>query len=143
LYASLIDRVHELEGGYGALSHPEKLYYVVALLRNEVNNGGFHQFFFNSAGSYYDDIEAGLDELGAAQALELLRKAKEIIFPGMAVPAETTARRNHMANLDPDPDQPELTRKLDKLDRRFYSSPDDITPRLKAFAKENKLVEEG
>src|SRR5260370_2494459 len=42
-YNSLIDRVRHSRGGFDLLSEPEKLYFTVMLLRNEVNNGGFHQ----------------------------------------------------------------------------------------------------
>ncbi len=50
---SLIERVCGSPNGFNSLSDADKLYYVVTLFRDEVNNGGFHQFFFNSSGSYY------------------------------------------------------------------------------------------
>jgi Domain of unknown function (DUF4375) len=141
LYASLIHRVHELDGGFDALSEAEKLYYSVALLRNEINNGGFHQYFFNSSGSYYKHAEEGLETLGAMETLQLLREAKAIVFPEISVPAEMKARRMHMARVDPDAAEQEWVRKLDELDGRFYDSPDEITSRLETFAKGCGLVE--
>ena len=57
LYSSLIDRVCHAPEGFESLSEAAKLYYALTLFRNEINNGGFHQFFFNSSGSYYDLIE--------------------------------------------------------------------------------------
>ena len=33
-----------------------------------------------------------------------------------------------------------LPSKLDEIDRRFYSNPDTLTPKLKAFARERGLV---
>jgi Domain of unknown function (DUF4375) len=113
LYVDLIHRVHETDGGFGALSEAEKLYYSVALLRNEINNGGFHQYFFNSSGNYYSYIEAGLQLLGVTQTLTLLREAKEIVFPGMPVTTDIKVRRTHMHALaDSDP---AFTGKLDEL----------------------------
>lgn len=49
-YNSLIERVHNSVDGFAGLSEAEKIYWAVALLRNEINNGGFHQYFFNSSG---------------------------------------------------------------------------------------------
>ena len=141
LYLDLMHRVHETDAGFDGLSEPERLYYVITRLRNEVNNGGFHQYFFNSSGSYYSHAEAGLLKLGATQTLALLHLAKEIVFPDEPVPTDTEIRRAHMFSRDANPDESELMRRLDELDQRFYHSPDDITPRLEAFARENGLVE--
>jgi len=138
LYEMLIHRVNQSRGGFDDLSEPEKLYYTVALLRNEINNGGFHQYFFNSSGSYYNHAEAGLQQLGATQTLALLHQAKEIVFSAMPVSADTKVRRKHMASIDSA--QSDLRRKLDELDQRFYASPDEITPRLEAFARQHGLV---
>ncbi|MBN1215668.1 MAG: DUF4375 domain-containing protein [Candidatus Lokiarchaeota archaeon] len=38
------------------LSLPEKNIIFIEKLEREVNNGGFNQFFFNSAGDYSHDI---------------------------------------------------------------------------------------
>jgi hypothetical protein len=132
LYSSLIDRVCNLPGGFGALSNPEKFYYALTLFQNEVNNGGFHQFFFNSSGSYYDFVEKGLATLDESQTRELLQRAKEIVFSEMPVPVEVGIRRDLMRNCAPS--------QLDELDRSFYSNPDTLTPKLKAFAREQGLV---
>jgi hypothetical protein len=77
--------------------------------------------------------------LGAQHTLEVLRQAKEIIFPEVAVPVDTETRRSVMPPLD-DP-EPEWARKLNELDQKFYNSPDDITPRLEAFAREQGLID--
>jgi len=139
LYVDLIYRVHETDGGFDALSDAQKLYYSVALLRNSVNGDGFREHFFNGSGSYYSYIEAGLQQLGATQTFTLLREAKEIVFPRIPVPTDTKVRRTHMLALE-DSD-PAVTAKLDELDQRFYRSPDEITPRLEAFAREQGLVQ--
>jgi hypothetical protein len=44
-YNCLIERVHNTADGFGGLSEAEKLYWAVALLRNEINNGGFTSTF--------------------------------------------------------------------------------------------------
>jgi hypothetical protein len=88
LYLSLIQRVHDSPGGFAALGEAEKLFYALSLFRNEINNGGFEQFFRNSSGSYYQDIESGLARLDESQNLEPLRHAKQIVFPTVPVPAD-------------------------------------------------------
>jgi hypothetical protein len=76
LYSSLIERVCHSPSGFDALSDAEKLYYALTLFQNEVNNGGFHQVFFNSSGSYYDLIENGLVRFNEPRTLELPHQAK-------------------------------------------------------------------
>jgi len=139
-YNSLIERVHNSADGFGGLSEAEKLYWAVALLRNEINNGGFDQYFFNSSGSYYDYAEKGLVAVGAVQTLELLRQAKDIVFPTIPVPVDTEVRRNLLPVVEPDSPNPEWARKLNELDHRFYGDSDNLTARLEAFAREHGLV---
>ena len=137
-FLGLIDRVVDSPSGFNGLSEPEKLCYAVALVRDEVYNGGFHQYFFNSSGSYYNYAENGLVRLGATQILELLRLAKEIVFPLTPVPMDMKTRRL----LIPIPGYPlpDWAEKLNEIDRRFNACPDEITPRLEAYAREHKLV---
>ena len=132
LYSSLIDRVCHAPEGFESLSEAAKLYYALTLFRNEINNGGFHQFFFNSSGSYYDLIENGLGTFDDPQTRELLHRAKEVIFAEMPVPVDMEVRRERMRECAPS--------NLDELDQRFYSMPDTLTPKLKAFARERGLV---
>jgi hypothetical protein len=135
LYNALIERVHHSPGGFDALSDAEKRYYAVTLFRNEINNGGFDQFFFNSSGSYYDLIENSLAAFDEPETLELLSRAKQIVFPETAVPVDVETRRNLM----PAP-TPELMNKLDELDQRFYRIPDTLSPKLEAFARKQGLI---
>jgi Domain of unknown function (DUF4375) len=135
LYASLIERVCHSPGGFDELSDAEKLYYALTLFQNEINNGGFHQFFFNSSGSYYDLIENGLASFDEQPTLELLRRAKQIVFQEMAIPSDTKARRHLMTAPSPD-----LMNNLDELDQQFYRTPNHLSAKLEAFARERGLV---
>ena len=135
LYSSLIDRVCNSTGGFEALSESEKLYYAMTLFQNEINNGGFHQFFFNSSGSYYELIENALVTFDEPQTLDLLHQAKQIVFPEIAVSVDTEARRDLMP-----PPANDLMNKLNDLDQRFYRSADTIRPKLEAFARQRGLV---
>ena len=135
LYSSLIDRVYHSPGGFDALTDTEKLYYALTLFQNEVNNGGFHQFFFNNSGSHYDLIETSLVTFDEPQTLELLHHAKQIVFQRIPVPTDTGERRSTM----PEP-APDLMTKLDELDQRFYRMRNTLTPKLEAFARQHGLV---
>ncbi|HEX9104424.1 MAG TPA: DUF4375 domain-containing protein, partial [Polyangia bacterium] len=53
----------------------------VALLEGEVNNGGLHQYFFNSAGERAVATIASLEAIGAPGAAAILREAVGR-FPG-------------------------------------------------------------
>ena len=137
LYGTLIDRVCNSPGGFDSLSRPEKIYYAVTLFRNEINNGGFHQFFFNSSGSYYDLIENSLITFEEPKLRELLHKAKQTVFPEVAVPTETTKRRELLLAVDPNGD---LIDKLDPLDQQCYQCADTLSSKLEAFAREKGLI---
>lgn len=139
LYSSLIDRACSPDG-FRTLSEPEQAYYALTLFQNEVNNGGFHQFFFNSSGSYYDSIETGLVSFDEPQLLELLHQAKQIVFPDIDVPADIETRRKLLPYVDPASDRPQWATQLDHLDRRFYSTPDTLTAKLQTFARQRGLV---
>jgi hypothetical protein len=138
LYSSLIERVFHSAAGFDGLSGAEKLYYALTLFQNEVNNGGFHQFFFNSSGAYYDLIENALVSFDEPRTLELLHQAKHIIFPEIAVPVDKKTRRDLLPASTPD-----LMSKLDELDQWFYRGPDTLSPKLQAFARAKGLVSEG
>lgn len=141
LWVSLVERADGPAGGFEMLSESEKLYYAVGLLELEVYNGGFHQYFFNSSGSSYSYAEKGLISLGAIQTVELLRQAKEILFPSMAVPLDTSARRRLIPpDADRDEPPPDWTQRLDELDRRFWADSENLGSRLKAFARGRELI---
>lgn len=137
LYSHLIDQVCNAEGGFDRLSEPEKIYYALTLFQNEVNNGGFHQFFFNSSGSYYELIENGLITFDEPGILELLHRAKQVLLPDVSVATDTQTRREQLQAADP---KRSLMGKLDELDQQFYRLPDTLSPKLQTFAREKGLV---
>jgi hypothetical protein len=140
LHSSLIDRVCRSPHGFDGLSDAEKLYFALTLFQDEVNNGGFHQFFFNSSGAYYNLVESTLVTLDEPTILELLHQAKQIVFPDVDVPADLKTRRGPLGLAEPDSPQPEYVNRLDDLDRRFYSTPDTLTAKLQGFARGRGLI---
>jgi hypothetical protein len=49
--------------------------YTTWLVDAEVNDGGFHQFFFNSSGQYAGDALAGYELLAAEEYAAIMRSA--------------------------------------------------------------------
>src|SRR5438309_8674082 len=62
----------------------------------------FHQLLLpNSSGSYYNHAENGLIAVDAMHMLELLREAKDILFPTMSAPVDTEMRRQLIPVAEP------------------------------------------
>jgi len=69
-------------GGIDALNEKEKAIFAIWWLEAEVNNGGFHQYFWNSAGDNADIAITSLNKIGAIKTAALLKQAIEISFSG-------------------------------------------------------------
>lgn len=136
LWRELVRRVHQNELGFDGLSEPEKLYFSVGLLDGELYNGGFDQYFFNHSGSYYEYATRGLGEMGAVQALELLQRAKQVLFDFSDVPEDTTKRRH----LFRERASPSRSQRLEVLNSLYCKDPDSISVRSAAFARAHNLV---
>ncbi|WP_379655220.1 DUF4375 domain-containing protein [Pseudoxanthomonas sp. UC19_8] len=134
-WRSLIARIYGDDGGIERLSDVEKQYWAVGCLADEVYNGGFDQFFFNSSGEHYEWAVVGLESMGATHSLELLKKAKQILFGFGSVPVDTWTRRQRVIQMRPD------DRRLDALDGRFCADPDRLSDRCQAFALHHGLFQ--
>lgn len=108
--------------------------------KGDVYNGGFHQYFLNDSGSYYAYAEEGLIAIGALQTCELLNEAKRVLFASDAVPVKISERRKALQDLVKT--EPE-SQKLDDLDRRYYLDAEGIDARMKAFARDCELLNQG
>lgn len=74
------------------LSQPERDLRLAMVLHGEVSNGGFHSFFWNSAGDLALEIHEALKRIGAASVLPLYEKALAA-FPD-SKPARNQIARN-------------------------------------------------
>ena len=132
-WRDLVNRVHHTESGFNSLTEDEKVYWSLNILIGEVNNGGFMQFFDNSSGAYYVYAEKGLIEFDAIKTLNILHKAKAVIFGNQTVPVDTEQRRLITSKND-------SWDELGKLDDEFYKEPDDLYELLEKYAVNRKLV---
>jgi len=88
-------------------------------VENEVCNGGWTQYFFNSAGADWQDALVGFDEVGDTHRAELLREATAK-FPTEPA-ADRDRRMQQLAELEADHDNA-----FEDLDSRYYQQRIDI-----------------
>lgn len=65
LVTAVAQRCAERDARHDPPPEPERLAHAVHWLDLEVGNGGFHQYFFNSAGAGWSTARDGLDAIGA------------------------------------------------------------------------------
>ena len=58
--------------------------YAMSLLSNEVDNGGFSQFFYNGGGVWLDDAIAGFEAAGLDEHRQVTIDAAEAVMPIIA-----------------------------------------------------------
>jgi hypothetical protein len=139
LWLSLCDRILDTPDEYAALTADERFYFVVRRFEGEVNNGGFEQYFYNSAGDNYHEALAGLKLLGAHHAAALLERAAELVFDGEAPPADRNERNMAMSSGDCE-NAPWWSDEVDGLEEAFYDEPDKLKERLAQFALKKGLL---
>ena len=122
----------EAAAGVEALSRAERVFLCVWNLEAEVNNGGFEQFYTNSAGDNARDTPTALREIGAAQAAKIAQAANSVFGPS-GPPADRDARTEALDEFGAP-----ATEALSELDARFYEYPDDLEALLHRFVDRNR-----
>ena len=100
--------------GFEALTAREKAIYTIWWIEAEVNNGGFHAYFWNSASDHAGIALKSLNEIGAIKTAALLEKAIDTAFSS-SLPL---TREDRQSQLEIDEDN--KMDKLDELDSSFY-----------------------
>lgn len=111
----------------------ERVFFVCQEVMDEVNNGGFSQFFFNSSGKFSMECEAAFREIGAHKTAEICRKA--VACFKSPLPADRNEREDFLEELENDE---EISDFLCGCDAEFYACPDDIENLLYRYATDNK-----
>src|SRR5260370_6308697 len=99
-------------------------------LEDEVNNGGFDQFFYNSAGDHTEETIKALQTIGAYKVAEIVKRAA-VMFPGGMPPTERFRRQDVLLSMSPEADV------FDELDGEFYGYPDDLSALIAKYRSEN------
>jgi hypothetical protein len=84
---------------------------VVRQFEAEVNNGGLHQYYFNSSSNSAIETPEALDTIGASHTAEIVRKANSI-FP-QGPPRDCDARHVSLDAI--------AATAFEELDRRFLA----------------------
>ncbi len=119
---------------YETLSRKNQLYLAVQLLKGEVDNGGFHHYFYDYSRKYYLDTIQALAAIGDSGNLRLLKEAKETIFGKNDVPEDLEDGRIILRALSDSAYQ-----KLGVLDDEFYKDSNPIYGLLMHYAEKQKL----
>lgn len=140
LWKSLVTRSTE-DRALTSFTSQERTYFAVGLLEGEVYNGGFDQYFSNSAGDYFAHAEAGLVELDASDAVRILREAAKTVF-GRTPPPEDQAERwkameRHQGGRRLFSKREAI---LNALDKQFWDGSEDLADRLAGYAKAEGLL---
>jgi hypothetical protein len=99
--------------------------YGLTWYRNEVQNGGHHQFYLNSTGIVWPDALAALEAIGATEAANVLRAANQRL--GGTPPRDHDARVAQLEKLKPST--------FADLDDRFFAADDDVEAKMLAYAR--------
>jgi hypothetical protein len=104
----------------------EKVMRLIERFDGEVNNGGFDQFFRNSAGNETAETIQALEIIRALRVASILKQAAERFQGGMP-PKDRSARERLLQGISP------YTEGFRDLDQEFYSCPEDVTGLLEKY----------
>jgi hypothetical protein len=117
----------EAKVGVKTLSAAERVFLSVWNLEAEVNNGGFEQYYMNSAGDNALETPGALREIGATQAAAIVEEANSLFGPS-GPPADRDARTRALESLGKT-----ATDAFETLDTRFQEYPDNLEDLLRQF----------
>lgn len=110
---------------------PSEVKRLIDALEAEVNNGGFDQFFFNSAGNEAALIMQALEAVGASKTAAIVRRACAK-FPGGMPPTDRFARQDLLLDIVQMPaNAPEQA--FDREDDAFLAYEEDLAALVAAY----------
>jgi hypothetical protein len=117
---------------YDQLSFPERVFGLIWELESEVNNGGFHQYFWNSTGTLAPHVVDTLKTIGAAAAAGIAQQALAVVGPDIPWSDDAT-RKTHINQLSS-----QAREKLHDLDQAFFAYPNDLTTLLYRYVTKHR-----
>ncbi len=116
---------------YDQLSFAERVFGLIWELESEVNNGGFHQYFWNSTGALAPYVVNALHAVGAVRTAALVQAALAEV--GDVPWSDDDARKAAITSLSPP-----VREKLNEFDQAFYANPDDLTELLYRYVDKHR-----
>jgi YD repeat-containing protein len=92
---------------------------LIDALEGEVNNGGFHQYFYNSAGDRTEETIQALEIVGACAMADIVKRAAQKFAGGMP-PKNRFERQDVLLKAYPN------AASFRTLDEEFYQYPDNL-----------------
>jgi hypothetical protein len=111
---------------FADLSEADRILVSIWALEADVNNGGFDQYYFNTAGDTAHYAPVALRSIGARAMADIVERANSLFGPS-GPPASRDARQDALLALTSSEDL------WGQLDREFYAYPDDISTLLTQF----------
>ena len=102
-------------------------------LEDDVNNGGFSQYFFNSCGGDVWIASRTLREIGADRCADIVDRAGQLLPLSAAEWSSREARQSALEALSESDSEA-----LDNLDDLFFAYPDDLDALLNAFVSKHR-----
>ncbi len=113
------------------LTEPERVIYLVRILEDEVDNGGFAQYYHNFSGNHANEIVWAFEAINAPEIAEICRKANSIF--GDQVPRDWEERIRAFDSLSEDLADSLLT----ECDNAFYASEEELHRLEAAYVEAN------
>jgi hypothetical protein len=111
---------------YHDLAPKARVAFCIHGFESQVNNGGFHQFFFNSSGEYVRETLAALAAIGAPRTRDLLEQAAAVAFPS-GYPSDARTHQDALADYDGVADT------LEQLDNQFFAYTEPLADLVNAY----------
>lgn len=102
-------------------SPSERMIFAFTWLAREVQNGGFHQYLFNSAGDFWFDVDWGLREIGDTEGVIRFKKVLSL-FPNFEPKKDRFLRQEQMSRLS-EVDDDALWKQLGDATEEFFVNP--------------------
>ncbi len=115
------------------LTERQKNFYFNQNLEREINNGGFHQYFFNSSGDFAHETILSLKNITADKTADLLQKAINE-FPNKTVPKDRDKRQEIMEKIEE-----KVTSVWEDLDQKFFNYEDDLNALNMEYVEANGI----
>lgn len=113
------------------LSTPQRFFFFNQNLEREINNGGFNQYFFNTAGNFALETLASLHAIKARKTATILQAAIDQ-FPEGKVPSDREDRQDILENIEGTANPI-----WEGLNQKFYAYEDDLNQLNLDYVKSN------
>lgn len=107
-------------GRLDTLNEHERVLYAVQVLEEEVNNGGFSQFVYNSSGDLAGEVVSAFTAIGAVKTAAICQKALSAF--GTELPTDRKERQELLEQLESDG----IDDILNECDDAFYEYEEDL-----------------